>query len=53
MSITIGDKEYFPGIGKIGYEGPDSDNPLAFKWYSPETEIAGKKMGDLFRFAIA
>ena len=53
MSITIGDKEYFPGIGKIGYEGPDSDNPLAFKWYSPETEIAGKTMGDLFRFAIA
>lgn len=53
MSITIGNKEYFPGIGKIGYEGPESDNPLAFKWYSPETEIAGKSMGELFRFAIA
>ncbi len=53
MSITIGDKEYFQGIEKIRYEGPDSDNPLAFKWYSPETEIAGKTMGDLFRFAIA
>jgi xylose isomerase len=53
MSITIGDKEYFPGIGKIAYEGPKSDNPLAFKWYSPETEIAGKTMGQLFKFAIA
>ena len=27
MSVLIGDKEYFPGIGKIQFEGPDSDNP--------------------------
>jgi len=27
----IGSREYFPGIEKITYEGPDSDNPLAFK----------------------
>ena len=33
MSVLIGDKEYFPGIGKIQFEGPDSDNPLAFKYY--------------------
>ena len=25
--------EIFPGIGKIKYEGKDSKNPLAFKWY--------------------
>ncbi len=41
MSIIKGDKEYFPGIGKIAYEGRDSDNPLAFKWYNPDQKLAG------------
>jgi len=49
----VGDKEYFPGIGKINYEGPKSDNPLAFKYYDPEKVIAGKKMKDHLRFAVA
>ncbi len=53
MSIITGDKEYFPGIGEIKFEGRDSDNPLAFKWYNPDQEIAGKKMKDLFKFSIA
>jgi xylose isomerase len=35
----VGNKEYFPGIGKIPYEGPRSDNPLAFKYYDPEKII--------------
>jgi xylose isomerase len=30
MSTLIGDKEFFKGIGQIKYEGPESDNPLAF-----------------------
>ena len=34
MSVVTGNKEYFPGIGKIAYEGRESDNPLAFKWYA-------------------
>jgi xylose isomerase len=51
MSIVLGSKEYFPGIGKIGYEGPDSDNPLAFKYYDENRVIAGKKMKDHFKFA--
>jgi len=45
--------EYFPGIGKIAYEGRDSKNPLAFKWYNPEQVIAGKTMKEHMRFAIA
>lgn len=53
VKITIGNKEYFPGIGKIQFEGPDSKNPLAFKFYDPEKVVAGKKMRDHFRFAIA
>ncbi len=52
-NVTIGNKEYFPGIQKIKYKGPDSTNPLAFKWYDPEKVVAGKPMKDHFRFAIA
>ncbi|MDR2491683.1 MAG: xylose isomerase [Spirochaetaceae bacterium] len=49
----IGNKEYFPGIGKIAYEGPASKNPLAFKYYDAEKTVAGKKMKDHLRFAVA
>jgi xylose isomerase len=49
----VGDKEYFPGIKKINYEGPKSDNPLAFKYYNPEKLVGKKKMKDHLRFAIA
>ena len=53
MSITLGSREYFPGIGKISFEGPQSDNPLAYKWYDENKMIAGKSMKDHFRFAVA
>jgi xylose isomerase len=46
-------KIYFKGIEKIRFEGRDSDNPMSFKYYDPERLIAGKKMKDHFRFAIA
>jgi xylose isomerase len=52
MTITSGTKEFFPGIGKIGYEGPQSDNPLAFKWYDENKVIAGKTMKEHLRFAV-
>jgi xylose isomerase len=45
--------EYFKGIDKIGYEGPSSCNPLAFRYYQPEMHIAGKPMKDHLRFAMA
>ncbi|MDZ7370140.1 MAG: xylose isomerase [candidate division KSB1 bacterium] len=51
--VFIGNKEYFRGIKKIEYEGPQSKNPLAFKWYQPDKIVAGKPMKDHFRFAIA
>lgn len=44
---------YFPNVNKIEYEGPDSDNPLSFKYYQEDKVIAGKTMKDHFRFAIA
>ena len=53
MNITIGDKEYFPGIGPIGFEGRDSDNPFAFRYYDEEREVAGRTMKEFFRFAVA
>ena len=50
---TLGEKEYFKGIGEIKFEGKDSDNPLAFKFYNPEQVVAGKTMRDHFKFAMA
>ena len=46
-------KEYFPEIGKIAYEGPESKNPMAFHYYDAERVVAGKKMKDWMRFAMA
>ena len=53
MSIIKGDKEYFPGIGEIKFEGTESDNPLAFKWYDENKIVAGKKLKDHLKFAVA
>ena len=53
MSITIGNREYFQGIGKICYEGPSSDNPLSFKWYDENRLVGGKPMKEILRFAAA
>lgn len=53
MSIITGDKEFFPGIGKIQYEGPQTDNPLAYRWYDENKVVAGKTMKEHLRFACA
>ncbi|MHC4356594.1 MAG: xylose isomerase [Planctomycetota bacterium] len=44
--------EYFPGVTKIKYEGPDSKNPLAFKHYIPNEVVLGKTMAEHLRFAV-
>ena len=46
-------KEYFPQIGKIKFEGKDSNNPLAYHYYDAEKVIMGKKMKDWLKFAMA
>ena len=46
-------KEYFPQIGKIPFEGPESKNVLAFHYYNPEKVVKGKKMKDWLKFAMA
>ena len=45
--------EFFPEIGKIPFEGKDSRNPLAFRYYDAEKVVLGKTMKDWFKFAMA
>lgn len=52
-SIITGDQEFFKGIGQIKYEGLESDNPLAFRWYDENRVIGGKTMKETLRFACA
>ncbi len=53
MSVILGDKEYFKGIGQIPYEGPGTDNPLAFRWYDENKVVAGKTLKEHMRFSCA
>ena len=46
-------KEYFPGIGKIKFEGKESKNPMAFRYYDADKLIMGKKMSEWLKFAMA
>jgi xylose isomerase len=51
-SFFIGQKEHFPGVGRIPFEGSGSDNPFAFKVYDAEKKIGGKTMREHLRFAV-
>ena len=53
MQVIMGTKEYFPGVGEIKFEGPESDNPLAFKWYDENRILSGKKLKEYIKFAVA
>jgi xylose isomerase len=53
MSVVTGSKEFFKGVGKIKYEGLQSDNPLAYRWYDENNVIGGKTMKEYLRFACA
>lgn len=53
MTIVKGSKEYFQGIGEIKFEGKESDNPLAFRWYDENRIVFGKPMKDYFKFACS
>ena len=45
--------DFFANIPKIPYEGPDSTNPLAFKYYNPEEVVGGKTMREQLKFALS
>lgn len=53
MKITTGERVYFKNISSIPYEGPKSDNPLAFRWYDANRKVGGKTMAEHFKFAVA
>ena len=53
MSVFIGKKEYFPGIGAIPFEGRGSRNPLAFRFYDAKKKLGGKTMKEHLRFSVA
>lgn len=53
MQVITGDKPYFKNVGQIKYEGPKTDNPLAFRYYDADQVVAGKTMSEHFRFAVA
>ncbi|MCD7935731.1 MAG: xylose isomerase [Tannerellaceae bacterium] len=53
MNYFKGTKEFFPGIGKIEFEGRDSKNPLAFHWYDENRMVMGKSLKDHLRFSMA
>src|SRR5215204_6003417 len=53
MSTANDTREYFKTIGKVKYEGVDSDSPFAFRWYDENKIVAGKSMKDHLRFACA
>ncbi len=51
--ILLGDKEFFKGVDSVKYEGPESDNPLAYRWYDENKIVAGKSLKEHLRFAVA
>ena len=53
MSTITVQKEYFKNVSAITYEGKETDNPLAFKWYDENKIVAGKSMKEYLRFACA
>ena len=53
MPVITGQNEFFKGIGSIKFEGPGTDNPLAYRWYDADRIVAGKTMKEHLRFAVA
>ncbi|RYY98356.1 MAG: xylose isomerase [Chitinophagaceae bacterium] len=53
MTTAVTPKSYFRNISPIKFEGPESDNPLAFRWYDESRVVAGKTLKEHLRFACA
>ena len=53
MSLVAVNKDFFPGIAMVKYEGMETDNPFAYRWYDENKMVAGKSMKDHLRFACA
>lgn len=53
LDVVLGEKEFFKNVGKIKFEGRESDNPLAFHFYDENRVVGNKTMREHFRFSIA
>lgn len=53
MTTVTERKKFFKNIDQVKFEGPGTDNPLAFRWYDENKMVAGKKMKEHLRFACA
>ncbi len=53
MKLTTGSKEFFPSISQIKFEGNQTDNPLAYRWYDETKIVAGKPLKEWLRFACS
>jgi xylose isomerase len=53
MTIVTASKKFLKNIGQVKFEGPGTDNPLAFRWYDEGKVVAGKTMKEHLRFACA
>src|SRR4029079_8556127 len=49
--VTTMTDPFFDTVDSISYEGPDSDNPLAFRWYDADRVVLGRSMREHLRFA--
>ena len=44
--------EFFDGVDKVRFEGPDTDNPFAFRYYDADRVVLGKPMSEQLRMAV-
>ena len=52
-NVLIGNREFFKGTGVINFEGIETDNPFAYRWYDENRVVAGKTMKEHLRFAVS
>lgn len=43
---------YFADFATVRYEGPETANDLAYRWYDKDRVVFGKRMEDYLRFAV-
>ena len=53
MNILTEKKAFFPGVDTIKFEGKESRNPMAFRYYDADRVVMGKPMKEWMRFAMA
>jgi len=49
---VTGPDEFFAGVGPVRFVGPDSDDPLTYRWYDADRVVAGRRMEDHLRMAV-